>query len=85
MLLFKTGCKSLYQPRQPFKSTNQAVCGLAKSNMTRLFSTTKSDKEEIVIKGAESEMVFPYAFMNTDRDLVLPGMLCPDDPTKLAK
>ena len=47
----------------------------------RQFSSTaneeKENEKEVIDSGAvEEEMVFPYAFMNTDADLVLPTMFC---------
>ena len=55
----------------------------------RQFSSTaneeKENEKEVIDSGAvEEEMVFPYAFMNTDADLVLPTMFC-QDQKKLEK
>ena len=35
-------------------------------------------KESRVIARLEEEMMFPYAFMNTDANLIIPEMFCAD-------
>ena len=44
-----------------------------------------SEARERVIGAPEEEIVFPYAFMNTDRDLITTEMFCSKDEKKLQK
>ena len=41
-------------------------------------SRTMTTKESRVIARFDEEMMFPYAFMNTDANLIIPEMLCAD-------